>query len=189
MSWGSSWKPLLLRWAILLVVLVLAFWFMSGCSQKPDEPVNPPNNGEEHKHPDDGQVTKPPEVQPEDPRCVGVAYSTHTVLITKYGMSPPELNLRSKAYEPRELTVQVCDKVVWENQDFKSSAMYHTATSGNPDVDKVDDPNYKPRFDSGGLVKGAKSKPVQFTDSGEYPYFCKPHHWMRGKVKVVSRRK
>jgi len=184
MSWGASWKPLLLRWAILLVVLIVAVLCMSGCGQKSEEPAKPSPQEEEHKHPDDSPTTKPLETPSEDHRCVGVTYKTHTVVINKATQDP---ELRKKIFSPSVLEIVACDKVQWINKD--SIMQYHTATGGNPDMDKIDDPNFKPMFDTGGITKGTASKLVQFADSGEFPYFCKPHHWMRGKIKVVSRRK
>jgi len=107
--------------------------------------------------------------------CFGITGKIHEVKITKYSMSnKPEL--RKKSYSPRELTVEVCDQVVWVNQDLK--AQFHTATADLKEAqlwfDKI-------------VVRGATSQPVTFKEVGEFTYYCKPHPWMRGKIIVKPR--
>lgn len=111
----------------------------------------------------------------ENPQCDGVNYAVHVVTITIYGMSPPDRNLRHKAYDPEDLKIKSCDKVIWTNQDFRSAAMYHTATA-NASAKKF--------FDTGAIGRLGRSRAIQFVDAGEYPYYCRPHPHMKGKITV-----
>ncbi len=69
----------------------------------------------------------------------------------------------------------VLDSIRWENADTS----LHTVTSGNPE----DGPNEI--FDSG-LSAPGKSFQWQFTEVGEFDYFCMIHPWMTGVVTVKS---
>ena len=72
------------------------------------------------------------------------------------------------------ISIKVLDSVEWANADTD----VHTVTSGiPPDVDGI--------FDSG-LFQPGKSFQHQFTESGDYPYFCLVHPWMTGVVTVLS---
>lgn len=149
----------MIRWRLYSATILLAL--IAGCKKNNAAPPSANNN--------DAAAG-----------CAGVLFSTHTVVITKYGMSPPELGLRGKAYQPRELSIKVCDKVIWENQD--SRAQYHTATADNGEVRKY--------FNTGAIGAGSpdkpvKSRPIQFPEVGEFSYYCEPHPWMRGKISVT----
>jgi len=72
------------------------------------------------------------------------------------------------------IDVTVLDSVRWENADTAA----HTVTSGSPDA--VDDV-----FDSG-LFGPGKDFQYQFTEVGDYEYFCLVHPWMTGIVTVTS---
>ena len=72
------------------------------------------------------------------------------------------------------IDVTVLDSVRWENADTAA----HTVTSGSPDA--VDDV-----FDSG-LFGPGKGFQYQFTEVGDYEYFCLVHPWMTGIVTVTS---
>ncbi|MGH6954231.1 MAG: plastocyanin/azurin family copper-binding protein, partial [Alphaproteobacteria bacterium] len=63
--------------------------------------------------------------------------------------------------------------VVWSNGD----GIDHSVTHGTPGA-------LGGAFDSGLMTKG-KSYEQTFTQTGEYPYFCKRHEFMTGVVKVV----
>lgn len=70
--------------------------------------------------------------------------------------------------------VKVLDIVRWENADTAA----HTVTSGVPGA--LDDV-----FDSG-LFGPGKGFQYQFTEVGDYEYFCLVHPWMTGIVTVTS---
>ncbi len=74
-----------------------------------------------------------------------------------------------------EITIMVLDSVEWANADTAA----HTVTSGTPQ----DGPDEI--FDSS-LFPPGDSFHHQFTEAGEYPYFCLVHPWMDGIVKVVA---
>ncbi len=74
-----------------------------------------------------------------------------------------------------EITIMVLDSVEWANADTD----VHTVTSGTPQ----DGPDGI--FDSS-LFPPGDSFHHQFTEAGEYPYFCLVHPWMDGIVKVVA---
>jgi plastocyanin len=73
----------------------------------------------------------------------------------------------SWAYDPPTLTVNVGDKVTWQN----NGEDVHTVTS--------DDGS----FDSGDMEHGA-SWSYTFTSPGTYTYFCAPHPWMTATIVV-----
>ncbi len=159
---------------IMVGILLCIVWLFSGCGKKTEDTTQ--NHPPHKESPKQEEPKSPAPQEPKgDPRCTGVQSSSHTVVITKYGMSPPHLGLRDKAYEPRNLKIAKCDKVRWVNQDFRGVAMFHTATSTSPVF----------QFDTGGLTAGTTSQWVQFPVVGEVPYFCKPHPWMNGKVTVT----
>lgn len=70
------------------------------------------------------------------------------------------------AFRPATLTVAKGDRVTFSN----SGSVTHTATSGGA-------------FDTG-LVKPGKSVTVRFKQKGSFPYHCKIHPSMRGKIVV-----
>ena len=73
------------------------------------------------------------------------------------------------------ISVTVLDTVRWENADTAA----HTVTSGTPKsgADGL--------FDSSLFAPG-KSFQYQFTEVGDYEYFCLVHPWMTGMVTVTS---
>jgi len=75
-----------------------------------------------------------------------------------------------------DITIEVLDFVQWENADTDK----HTVTSGTPDGEDIG-----AIFDSGLFVPGDGFR-HQFTEVGEYPYFCLIHPWMDGTVTVVK---
>ncbi|MGQ0790993.1 MAG: plastocyanin/azurin family copper-binding protein [Nitrosopumilaceae archaeon] len=72
-----------------------------------------------------------------------------------------------------EIEVRVLDYVRWENADTAA----HTVTSGTPE----DGPDGI--FDSSLFAPG-KDFQYQFTEAGNYEYFCLVHPWMTGVVTV-----
>lgn len=73
------------------------------------------------------------------------------------------------------ISIKVLDTVLWGNADTAA----HTVTSGTPETgsDGI--------FDSSLFAPG-KSFKHQFTEVGDYPYYCVVHPWMIGKVTVTS---
>ena len=73
------------------------------------------------------------------------------------------------------IEIIVKDTVVWKNAD----TVEHTVTSGTPqkDPDGI--------FDSGNISSGDWFS-YQFTEIGQYPYYCTLHPWRTGLVDVVS---
>ena len=82
------------------------------------------------------------------------------------------------AYEPLDLTVVAGTTVRWTNED----AIAHTVTSGVSDGSSGTPDG---RFDSPFLDQG-DAFTFTFDEPGTYPYFCKPHPWMRGTVTVTG---
>jgi len=72
------------------------------------------------------------------------------------------------------ITIPPLDTVIWENAD----TAVHTVTSGTAKngPDGI--------FDSS-LFGPGESFPHQFTEQGNYDYFCLVHPWMVGTIKVV----
>ena len=73
------------------------------------------------------------------------------------------------------LTVEVLDTVRWENADTAA----HTVTSGTAEEGPDD------YFDSSLFAPG-KDFSFQFTEMGDYDYFCLVHPWMIGTITVVE---
>jgi predicted secreted protein with PEFG-CTERM motif len=73
------------------------------------------------------------------------------------------------------ISVKVLDSIAWKNADTAA----HTVTSGTPD------PGFNGLFDSG-LFGPGKTFQHQFTEVGDYEYFCLVHPWMTGVVTVTS---
>ncbi len=87
-----------------------------------------------------------------------------------------ELELEIKNYEFPEIIINLGEVVEWKNLDLDA----HSTTSGtwgNDDAGNL--------WDSGKLTFGKKFK-FKFTESGDYPYFCRIHPAMKGLVSVVD---
>ena len=82
------------------------------------------------------------------------------------------VTIKAYKYDPQTLEVKVGTTVTWTNQDAKT----HTVNSGTPD-----DPKAGPL--NGELDEG-KTYTYTFKEVGEFPYYCKNHRGMRGKVIV-----
>ena len=79
----------------------------------------------------------------------------------------------NECYIPAELTISVGTKVIWENMDNAA----HLATSGTPDGGPDG------FFDSGMIMAGSTFE-QEFSDKGEFAYYCLVHPWMVGTVTV-----
>ena len=79
---------------------------------------------------------------------------------------------------PNHLRIKLGITVTWTNNDNN----LHTVTSGTPNS-----ANAGEAFDSGltALIMPAKIYSHKFTNIGEFPYFCRLHPTMVGKIDVV----
>ena len=89
------------------------------------------------------------------------------------GAGAPGCEETNECYIPAELTISSGTTVIWENVD----AAAHLATSGTPDGGPDG------AFDSG-MIMGGDSFEFEFTEKGEFPYYCIVHPWMVGTVTV-----
>lgn len=98
--------------------------------------------------------------------------SAEIVLIPS-GSGAPGCEETNECYIPAALTVSTGTTVIWENTDNAA----HLATSGTPDggPDGI--------FDSGMIMAGATFE-YEFSDKGEFVYYCLVHPWMVGTVTV-----
>lgn len=82
--------------------------------------------------------------------------------------SSAEVKVKIKNFEfmPQKLTVAKGTKVVFANR----SGVAHTATR-------------KGVFDTGRIKPGG-AVAIRFKQKGKFPYFCKPHPFMRGTIVV-----
>ncbi|MBA2664264.1 MAG: hypothetical protein H0U74_18385 [Bradymonadaceae bacterium] len=86
------------------------------------------------------------------------------------------VDIANIAFSPRELTIEVGTSVEWTNLDGAT----HTVTSGTA----ANSPGEL--FDSGSLARDAQFQRT-FDESGEFPYFCRPHAGsMTAKVIVLE---
>ena len=89
------------------------------------------------------------------------------------GSGAPGCEETNECYIPAELTIPTGTLVIWENADNAA----HLATSGTPDggPDGI--------FDSGMIMAGQTFE-QEFSDKGEFVYYCLVHPWMIGTVTV-----
>ena len=89
------------------------------------------------------------------------------------GAGSPGCEETNECYIPAALTISTGTIVIWENEDNAA----HLATSGTPDggPDGL--------FDSGMIMAGSTFE-HEFSDSGEFVYYCLVHPWMVGTVTV-----
>ena len=89
------------------------------------------------------------------------------------GSGAPGCEETDECYIPSTLNISAGTTVVWENND----AAAHLATSGTPDggPDGV--------FDSG-MIMGGATYEYEFSETGEFVYYCLVHPWMVVTVVV-----
>ena len=89
------------------------------------------------------------------------------------GSGAPGCEETNECYIPSALIITPDTSVIWENNDNAA----HLATSGTPDggPDGV--------FDSGMIMAGDTFE-HEFSDKGEFDYYCIVHPWMVGTVTV-----
>jgi len=85
------------------------------------------------------------------------------------------IDIKLFQYKPGDLEVQVGSTVTWTNND----AIEHSVTHGTPE-------EIGNEFDSDFFTK-EQSYSKKFDKEGEYPYYCKRHPSMKGKIKVISK--
>ena len=100
------------------------------------------------------------------------AISTEIVSIPS-GAGAPGCEETNECYIPAELTISAGTTVIWDNTDNAA----HLATSGTPDGGPDG------AFDSGMIMAGATFE-QEFSDKGEFVYYCLVHPWMVGTVTV-----
>ena len=108
----------------------------------------------------------------EEPAMEAPTVSAEVVSIPA-GSGAPGCEEANECYIPAELTVSIGTSVIWENIDNAA----HLATSGTPDggPDGI--------FDSGMIMAGQTFE-HEFSDKGEFPYYCLVHPWMVATVTV-----
>ena len=113
------------------------------------------------------------EIMPmEEPAMETTQVSAEIVSIPE-GSGAPGCEETDECYIPSTLNISAGTTVVWENND----AAAHLATSGTPDggPDGV--------FDSG-MIMGGATYEYEFSETGEFVYYCLVHPWMVGTVVV-----
>ena len=102
------------------------------------------------------------------------AFAKRVTVDQVQGASNPK---NEEFFMPEQVTINIGDTVVWTDSDRTT----HTITSG--DIDDHD--TWGLIFDSGLAMPGATFEHI-FDTVDEYPYFCKLHEWMKGKVIVIE---
>ena len=113
------------------------------------------------------------EIMPmEEPVMETTQVSAEIVSIPE-GSGAPGCEETDECYIPSTLNISAGTTVVWENND----AAAHLATSGTPDggPDGI--------FDSG-MIMGGATYEYEFSETGEFVYYCLVHPWMVGTVVV-----
>ena len=107
----------------------------------------------------------------EEPVAEASQVSAEIVSIPE-GSGAPGCEETDECYIPATLNISGTT-VIWENND----AAAHLATSGTPDggPDGV--------FDSG-MIMGGATYEYEFSETGEFVYYCLVHPWMVGTVVV-----
>ena len=108
----------------------------------------------------------------EEPVADASQVSAEIVSIPE-GSGAPGCEETDECYIPATLNISAGTTVIWENND----AAAHLATSGTPDggPDGV--------FDSG-MIMGGATYEYEFSETGEFVYYCLVHPWMVGTVVV-----
>ena len=108
----------------------------------------------------------------EEPVAGASQVSAEIVSIPE-GSGAPGCEETDECYIPATLNISAGTTVIWENND----AAAHLATSGTPDggPDGV--------FDSG-MIMGGATYEYEFSETGEFVYYCLVHPWMVGTVVV-----
>lgn len=89
-----------------------------------------------------------------------ILFCVSTIIV--YGQTTHTVTIQGFSFSPQNLTINQGDTVVWKN----NSSTFHTTTSGS-------DCNSDGKWD--GNLPGEGSFSHVFNQSGNFPYFCKPH--------------
>ena len=108
----------------------------------------------------------------EEPVMEAPQVSAEIVSIPE-GSGAPGCEETDECYIPATLNISTGTTVVWENNDSAA----HLATSGTPSGGPDG------AFDSGMIMAGATYE-FEFSDKGEFVYYCLVHPWMVGTVIV-----
>ena len=108
----------------------------------------------------------------EEPVMEAPQVSAEIVSIPE-GSGAPGCEETDECYIPATLNISTGTTVVWENNDSAA----HLATSGTPDGGPDG------AFDSGMIMAGDTYE-FEFSDKGEFVYYCLVHPWMIGTVIV-----
>ena len=113
------------------------------------------------------------ETQEDEIAVMEAPQTSAEVISIPSGSGSPGCEETDECYIPATLDISIGTTVVWENNDNAA----HLATSGTPDggPDGV--------FDSGMIMAGATFE-QEFSDKGEFVYYCLVHPWMVGTVTV-----
>ena len=110
---------------------------------------------------------------------IGTAYAETYVINIPTGAASPQApyfwQVEKTGNTDGILTVVQNDIVRWENADTAA----HTVTSGTAEEGPND------IFDSG-LFPPGQDFSVQFTETGDFDYFCLVHPWMVGTITVIE---
>jgi amicyanin len=100
--------------------------------------------------------------------------TTHTEVSEKQNeaVGTNNVTIESYKYSPEKITVKKGTTVTWENLDLAP----HTVT-----VEEGEGPGP----DSELFGKGEKYS-YTFNEAGTFPYYCKPHPYMKGEVVVIE---
>jgi plastocyanin len=101
---------------------------------------------------------------------------------TKVSIVPGAGTLGDKGFSPNPINVKVGDTVTWTNSDN----MEHTVTSGTGPSDTSTGKQFDSGLSGPTVLIAGKTFSHQFTKAGEFPYFCRIHPTLVGKVVVVS---
>ena len=117
-------------------------------------------------------VTEESTMVMEEPMVEAPISSAEIVSIPD-GVGVPGCEETNECYVPADLVIAAGTTVIWENVDTAA----HLATSGTP----ANGPDGI--FDSG-MIMGGGTFEYEFSDKGEFPYYCIVHPWMVGTVTV-----
>ena len=90
--------------------------------------------------------------------------------VPELAVEQQEVVIKNYAFSPTKVVLKKGGKAIWKNED----EVGHTATS--------DEKGY---FDAGALNQGQSSS-FKFDKVGTFGYYCIPHPYMRGEIKVVE---
>lgn len=85
--------------------------------------------------------------------------------------APVSADILNYQYTPKTITVKVGTTVTWTNKDTVAHTVTVTGSGGGPDST---------------LFGQNQTYSYTFDKAGTYPYYCKPHPYMKGTVVVTE---